>query len=134
MLGRAIARTLEAPPQDRAALFERLTREITEAASAPDSGMKPWTSTIRTGTDGSRIFSGGIGYSIVIDPQGRLWRAGTHEDFETTYEITPTSCEIVALEPKYSQMREYLPVGASPAASPRTCVVACRHQAVMDDG
>jgi len=111
LLGRAIARTLQAPPQDRADLFERLTREITTLASAPDSGMKPWTSTVRTGTDGSRIFSGGIGYSIVIDPQGRLWRAGTHEDFETTWEITPTSCEISSMSPRYGQMREYLPRG-----------------------
>lgn len=109
MLGRAIARALQAPPQDRAALFERLTREITAAASAPDSGMKPWTCTSRIGTDGSRIFSGGIGYSIVIDPQGRMWRAGTHEDFETTWELTPTSCEVSSMSPKYGQMREYLP-------------------------
>jgi hypothetical protein len=108
MLGRAIARTLQAPPLDRAALFERLASEITAAASAPDSGMKPWTCTVRTGTDGSRIFSGGIGYSIVIDPRGRMWRAGTYEDFETTYEITPTSCEISAMSPRYGQMREYL--------------------------
>jgi hypothetical protein len=109
MLGRAIARTLQALPPDRAALFERLTREITAIASAPDSGMKPWTSTVRTGTDGSRIFSGGIGYSIVIDSQGRMWRAGTYEDFETTYEITPTSCEVSSMSPRYGQMREYLP-------------------------
>jgi len=109
MLGRAIARTLQAPPPDRIALFEELTREITVAASAPDSGMKPWTCTARTGTDGSRIFSGGIGYSIVIDPSGRMWRAGTHEDFETTWEITPTSCEVSAMSPRYEQMREYLP-------------------------
>jgi hypothetical protein len=111
LLGRAIARTLQAPPPDRVALFERLASEITILAAAPDSGMKPWTCASRTGTDGSRIFSGGIGYSIVIDPRGRMWRAGTHEDFETTWEITPTSCEVSSMSPKYGQMREYLPRG-----------------------
>jgi len=111
MLGQAIARTLAAAPGERPDLLERLTAEITALTNAPGSGLRPWTCSVRTGTDGSRIFVGGVGFSIVVDPQGRLWRAGTHEDFETTYEITPTSCEIVALQPKYSQMREYLPAG-----------------------
>jgi hypothetical protein len=109
MLHQAIRRTLEVPPGERPALLEGLTGEIIALTTAPDSGLRPWTCSVRTGTDGSRIFVGGIGFSIVVDPEGRLWRAGTHEDFETTYEITPTSCEIVAMEPKYSRMREYLP-------------------------
>jgi hypothetical protein len=41
---------------------------------------RPWTCTIYTGTDGSRIFRGGIGHSLVIDPDGRLWRARSYED------------------------------------------------------
>lgn len=106
-LGQAIAQALEAPPEERADLLERLTGEITALTTAPGCDLRPWTRTVLTGTDGSRIFRGGLGFSIVVDPQGRLWRAGTVEDFETTYAITPTSCEIVAMKPNYAPMREY---------------------------
>ncbi len=81
MFSRAIAITLLAPPEERAALFERLTSEIEAITTAPDSGWKPWTRSVHTGTDGSRIFRGGVGFSVVIDPQGRLWRGANHEDF-----------------------------------------------------
>src|ERR1051325_1055842 len=108
MLSRAIAIALQAPTQDRAELFELLMREIVSIVSAPNSGMKPWTCFVHEGTDGSRIFRGGIGTCIVIDPQGGLWRARTHEDFETTYTITATSCEIATMKPNYSLMREYV--------------------------
>jgi hypothetical protein len=119
MLSRALGRTLAAPPGERADLLERLTGEIA-STTAPGSGRRPWACSVHTGTDGSRIFRGGLGYSIVVDPQGRLWRAGTVEDFETTYAITPTSCEIVAMEPHYAQMREYVPprVGSSALRTP----------------
>lgn len=109
MFSTAIACALQALPQDRADLFERLTGEIADLTTAQGSGWKPWTRTVHTGTDGSRIFRGGVGFSVVIDPQGQLWRAASHEDFEATFTITPTSCEIETLTPKYSQMREYLP-------------------------
>ena len=108
MLSKAIAITLQAPSQDRAKLFELLMQEIVTIASNPNLEMKPWTCFVHDGTDGSRIFRGGIGTSIVIDPQGRLWRARTYEDFETTYTITPTSCEIATMKPNYSLMREYV--------------------------
>src|SRR6266853_2720224 len=108
MLSKAIAITLQTPAPDRAALFESLTREIVALVSASDSGMKPWTCFVHRGTDRSWIFRGGIGLSIVIDPQGRLWRARTYEDFETTYTITSTSCEIASMKPNYTLMREYV--------------------------
>ena len=108
MLSRAIALTLKAEPQDRADLFEHLTREIVRIVSAPNSGMRPWTCEVYPGTDGSRVFRGGIGHSLVIDTQGRMWRARTYEDFETTYTITEESCDIASMTPNYSQMRQYL--------------------------
>jgi hypothetical protein len=111
MFSQAIAATLLALPPARAALFERLTSDIEAITTAPDSGWKPWTRTVFTGTDGSRIFRGGVGFSVVIDPRGRIWRAANHEDFATTFTITPTTCEIETLTPKYEQMREYLPGG-----------------------
>ena len=111
MFSHAIALTLQAPPGDRAELFERLTAEIVDITTAQPAEWRPWTRTIFTGTDGSRIFRGGIGFSVVIDPRGRLWRGANHEDFATTFTITPTSCEIETLTPKYAQMREYLPGG-----------------------
>ena len=107
LFAEAIATTLQAPPGERAALFERLTAGIATVTTAPDSGWKAWTRTVHDGTDGSRIFRGGVGASVVIDPQGRLWRARSYEDFQTTYTITATSCEIETLTPVYAEMREY---------------------------
>jgi hypothetical protein len=109
LLRHAIALTLQAPPTERAGLFERLLDEIVARASAPGSDMRPWVYTVRDGTDGSRIFLSGIGRSIVVDARGRLWRARTYEDFETTYIITPRSCEIDTMTPRYGEMHEYLP-------------------------
>jgi hypothetical protein len=108
MFGKAIALTLQVPPEERANLFARLVAEIAAITTAPDSGMKPWTCTEHTGTDGSRIFRGGVGSSVVIDPAGRLWRARSYEDFETTYTLTATTCEIASLTPQYPLMREYV--------------------------
>jgi hypothetical protein len=107
MLGRAIAAALRAPAGDRARLFTRLVREI-EGFMAAHPDERPWTCGVYAGTDGSTIFRGGVGHSLVIDPDGRLWRARSHEDFDTTYRFTDTSCEIDTLTPLYAQMREYL--------------------------
>lgn len=107
-LGRAIAATLAAPPAARAELFERLVIEIA-AFMALHPEERPWTCTVFTGTDGSRVFRGGVGHSLVVDPEGRLWRARSYEDFLTTYEHTATSCEIATLTPLYPQMREHQP-------------------------
>jgi hypothetical protein len=109
----AIAVTLQAPPSERAALFERLANEIAAVTTVSGSGLRPWVCSVHDGTDGSRIFRGGVGASLVIDPDGRLWRARSLEDFQTTYIITPTSCEIDTLTPDYREMREYLPLDSS---------------------
>ena len=108
MLGRAIGETLAAPAGERARLFERRVGEIASYMAAhPEE--RPWTCTVYTGTEGSRIFRGGVGHSLVIDPQGRLWRARSYEDFETTYAFSDGGCEIETLTPLFGQMREYLP-------------------------
>lgn len=107
MLSQAIAEVLAAPPAERARLFSRLVLRIEEyMAQHPEE--RPWTCTRYVGTDGSSIFRGGIGHSLVIDPEGRLWRARSYEDFETTYAFAGTSCEIDTLTPIYAGMREYL--------------------------
>ena|SRR5436309_9699154 len=108
MLGRAISETLRAKASDRAGLFEQLVGEIERFMAAHPEG-RPWTCVVYTGTDGSRIFRGGVGHSMVIDPAGRLWRGRSYEDFETTYCFSEGGCEIEALRPLYEQMREYLP-------------------------
>ena len=105
MLSRAIARTLTAPPADRVRLFAQLISEI-EAFMAGHPQERPWTCQVYDGTEGSAIFRGGIGHSLVIDPKGRLWRARSYEDFNTTYKFTDRSCEIDTLTPLYAQMRE----------------------------
>ena len=106
MLDRAIYETLRAPASERAELFEQFVREIEEYMAAHPA-ERPWTCVVYTGTDGSRIFRGGIGHSLVIDPDGRLWRARSYEDFETTYTFTEKTCEIDTLTPLFAQMREY---------------------------
>ncbi|MCA0237846.1 MAG: hypothetical protein LCH81_15830 [Bacteroidetes bacterium] len=108
VLSDAIAQTLQAPADQRAALFGRLVKEA-EAFIHAITPESPWTCTLYIGTDQSHIFRGGVGHSLVIDPQGRLWRARSYEDFETTYTITETTCTIETLTPLYDQMREYLP-------------------------
>ena len=108
MLRHAIAETLRAPADDRARLFEDFVREI-ERTMAALPAERPWTCRIHIGTDGSRIFRGGVGHSLVIDPDGRLWRARSYEDFETTYRLTDDTCEIATLTPRYGQMHEYQP-------------------------
>ncbi|HWF90044.1 MAG TPA: hypothetical protein VN659_14460 [Pyrinomonadaceae bacterium] len=108
MLARAISETLRAPASDRARLFERFVSEI-EVYMAAHPTERPWTCTVYTGTDGSRIFRGGIGHSLVIDRDGRLWRARSYEDFETTYRFSDDKCEIHTLTPLFEQMREYKP-------------------------
>jgi hypothetical protein len=108
MLSRAIAATLAAPAGDRARLFTQLVREIEDFMAAhPEE--RPWTCKVYTGTDGSTIFRGGVGHSLVIDPEGHLWRARSYEDFDTTYSLAGTSYEIDTLTPLYAQMRRYLP-------------------------
>lgn len=108
MLRRAITETLVAPTGDRARLFEQFVVEI-ETFMAAHPEERPWTCKVYTGTDGSRIFRGGVGHSLVIDVGGRLWRARSYEDFDTTYKFTENTCEIDTLTPLYPQMREYLP-------------------------
>ena len=106
MLAHAISETLRAPVSDRVRLFEQFVRDI-EAYMAAHPAERPWTCTIYTGTDGSRIFRGGIGHSLVIDADGRLWRARSYEDFDTTYTFIENTCEIRTLTPLFEQMREY---------------------------
>jgi hypothetical protein len=108
LLGEAIAATLRLRPEERAADFEGRMREI-EAFMKARPEERPWTCSFFTGTDGSRVFRGGVGHSLVIDPAGRLWRARSYEDFLTTYTITEKTCEIETLTPLYAQMREYSP-------------------------
>jgi len=107
-LSDAIRQTLAAPAAARAAIFEELALSIqtTVGETCPEH---PWTCTVYDGVDGSRIFRGGVGTSLVIDPDGRLWRGRNYEDFETTYRFEGNTCEIETLRPIYSQMREYQP-------------------------
>ena len=109
MFSAALAATLRVEPALRAETFERMASAIAAVTTAPGCGLRPWTCTAHDGVDGSRIFRGGLGASVVIDPAGRLWRARNVEDFDTTYTLTDTTCEIATLTPKYEGMREYLP-------------------------
>ena len=106
MLRDAIAETLRAEPHARVALFEQRLREIEEfMQSRPDE--MPFRFWAFTGTDGSRIFRGRAGLSMVIDPAGAMWRARSYEDFDTTYTITENGCSIDTLTPRYAEMRPF---------------------------
>lgn len=117
MLSHAIRDTLQAPAGDRVHLFEKLVRDIESALIAHPVG-RPWTCLVYTGTDGSRIFRGGVGHSLVIDTEGRLWRGRSYEDFETTYVFTEGRCEIGTLTPLFHQMRQCLPRAAWTGSAP----------------
>ena len=106
LLREAIAETLRAEPHARAERFTQRLREI-EDFMRRHPEERPWNFSIFTGTDGSRIFRGGTGRSIVIDPAGTMWRARSYEDFDTAYTITPNSCEIASLTPRYEEMHAY---------------------------
>ena len=108
MLSAAIAQTLRAPAAERAQLFAELVAGI-ERFMAAHPQERPWTCRVFRGTEGSAIFRGGVGHSLVIDSAGRLWRARSYEDFETTYLFNGSIYEIDTLTPIYSQMREYGP-------------------------
>lgn len=107
MLKEAIAATLAAESKSRAQVFEYLVRNI-ESFMSEQVNERPWTCRIFSGTDGSRVFRGGVGHSLVIDTSGRLWRARSYEDFVTTYIEIEGIYEIDSLTPLYEQMREYL--------------------------
>ena len=102
----AVAAALKVVPDNRAiVLAERLDEIKKFMAERPHE--RPWTFSEYIGTDGSRIFRGGIGHSLVVDPRGELWRARSYEDFETSYTITGTNCHITSVTPLYEQMRRY---------------------------
>jgi hypothetical protein len=106
LLRQAIVTTLGAEPDRRGDLFAGFLQEIEEfMKSHPE--QRPWTHSFFTGTDGSRIFRGGTGRSVVIDPSGTMWKARNYEDFDTAYTITKTDCTIASLTPRYEQMRRY---------------------------
>lgn len=108
MFKKAIWLTLQEAPVNRAFFFDSLAKYIQENALYEDNSSKSWTYQLLFGTDGSYIFKGGIGFSLVVDLNGRLWRAATLEDFETTYTITTNSCEIATMTPIYANMKEYV--------------------------
>jgi hypothetical protein len=104
LLRDAIAAAFEVPPSERASFLAQRLQEIQDfMAERPLE--RPWTFTEYVGTDGSRIFRGGIGHSLVVDPAGGIWRARSYEDFETTYAFTKTDCTIATLTPLYAGMR-----------------------------
>jgi len=102
----AIAAALRAEPNVRAELFAKLLREIEDFMRAqPDA--RPWTHSVFAGTDGSCIFRGATGRSIVIDSAGTMWRARSYEDFDTTYTITNTECIVSSSTPRYEHMQRF---------------------------
>jgi hypothetical protein len=106
LLRAAIETTLRVEPCERAALFAVQLAAI-EARVKEHPEERPWTFSAHSGTDGSSIFRGGTGRSIVVDPAGTLWRARSLEDFDTEYEIANGDCRITSLTPRYDEMHRY---------------------------
>ena len=97
---------MRAEPLARADLFARLLSDV-EAFMKQHPEERPWTYSIFSGTDGSHVFRGGTGQSIVIDCAGAMWRGRSLEDFETAYDLSNNECRISSLTPLYEQMRQY---------------------------
>jgi hypothetical protein len=108
LLREAIAAALGMPPDERARFLAGRLQAIKDFMDERPQ-ERPWTFTEFTGTDGCRIFRGGVGHSLVVDPDGTVWRARSYEDFETTYTITETECHIASLTPLYRDMRRCMP-------------------------
>jgi hypothetical protein len=106
LLREAIAAALKVLPDNRANFLAERLDEI-KKLMAEQPLERPWTFSEYIGTDGSRIFRGGIGHSLVVDTRGEVWRARSYEDFKTSYTITGTDCQITSLTPLYEQMRRY---------------------------
>jgi hypothetical protein len=113
LLSEAIATTLRADASTRGELFGRLLAEI-GASRLEDARGLLWTFEAFVGTDGSRIFRGATGRSIVVDLLGTLWRARSYEDFDTQYLITGSTCTIASLTPRYEHMQPYSLRGVAP--------------------
>lgn len=106
LLREAIMDALRMSPSERAVfLAARLSEIQTFMEQRP--AERPWTFSEFAGTDGSHIFRGGVGHSLVVDPEGTLWRARSYEDFVTVYNVADNSCTIAALTPIYCDMRRY---------------------------
>ena len=106
MLREAIVSTFQVEASSRAMFLDGRLREIEDFIKR--TGFeRPWTYTIFTGTDGSTIFRGGTGHSLVVDRDGVLWRARSLEDFETEYDLANNECRIAALTPIYATMFRY---------------------------
>ena len=112
LLRDAITSALQSEPAQRAQLLTRLLGDI-QAFMKERAWERPWTFTILAGTDGSCIFRGGTGHSLVVDPAGNVWKARSYEDFDTEYRIEDSECTITALTPKYREMRLCSSVGVT---------------------
>jgi hypothetical protein len=63
----AVKRSLEAPPAERAALYDLLRKDIEAAAKGT------WKATPGTGTQGEKIFIGSQGRTLVFTREGAMW-------------------------------------------------------------
>lgn len=106
LLREAIMTALRMEPEQRSGFLAIRLPEI-KAFMEERPSERPWTFSEFVSTDGSRVFRDGIGHSLVVDPQGGLWRARSYEDFLTTYNISDRECSIATLTPLYEGMRRY---------------------------
>ena len=104
MLRDAIDEALRAEPRARAALFEQRLTEIAEFSRATP-GERSCRFQAFDGTDGSRIFRGGTGRAVVVDPAGAMWKARAYEDFDITYAFEGFDCRVDTMTPHYAEMR-----------------------------
>ena len=104
LLREAIAAALQIPSSERARFLSQRLSDIRDFMEQHPA-ERPWTFSEFIGTDGAHIFRGGVGHSLVVDPQGTIWRARSYEDFMTAYTITATECTIASLTPVYAEMR-----------------------------
>jgi hypothetical protein len=69
MLGEAVGRLKRAPPGERGALLDRYIKEILDT----DQGKSGWSANKMPTTDGSTMYTGGAGRTVVVDPAGEVY-------------------------------------------------------------
>ncbi len=92
-------------PAAKASYLEALLKQIVQSSGGD------WKYYVASGTDGSFIYSGNLGYSVIVDPAAGVWTGGvvgtpSAEVWGAALQPEVVNGEVL-LQPNYSLMRPY---------------------------